>query len=187
MVVEIIQYINETVKLTKLDAEALYGGIMVDTNNFINRTGVRTFEAAAYLKKNGADIARVRRMFRDELSDYKAKALAIQNTEIFMDEYALSVCNPQGVSSPTIVGAQAANELLNVKNVKASFVCTPYNDQVYISARSIDKVNVQVIMEQFGGGGHMNLAGAQVRNKTTGEVIVMLKKIIEKMIEEGEF
>lgn len=95
MVVEIIQYINETVKLTKLDAEALYGGIMVDTNNFINRTGVRTFEAAAYLKKNGADIARVRRMFRDELSDYKAKALAIQNTEIFMDEYALSVCNPQ--------------------------------------------------------------------------------------------
>ena len=75
---------------------------------------------------------------------------------------------------------------LNVKNVKASFVCTPYNDQVYISARSIDKINVQVIMEQFGGGGHMNLAGAQVRNKTTGEVIVMLKKVIETMIEEGE-
>ena len=186
MVVEIMQYINETVKLTKLDAEALYGGIMVDTNNFINRTGVRTFEAAAYLKKNGADVARVRRMFRDDLSDYKAKALAIQNTEIFMDGYALSVCSPQGVSSPTIVGAQAANELLNVKNVKASFVCTPYNDQVYISARSIDKINVQVIMEQFGGGGHMNLAGAQVRNKTTGEVIVMLKKVIETMIEEGE-
>ena len=186
MVVEIMQYINETVKLTKLDAEALYGGIMVDTNNFINRTGVRTFEAAAYLKKNGADVARVRRMFRDDLSDYKAKALAIQNTEIFMDGYALSVCSSQGVSSPTIVGAQAANELLNVKNVKASFVCTPYNDQVYISARSIDKINVQVIMEQFGGGGHMNLAGAQVRNKTTGEVIVMLKKVIETMIEEGE-
>ena len=159
---------------------------MVDTNNFINRTGVRTFEAAAYLKKNGADVARVRRMFRDDLSDYKAKALAIQNTEIFMDGYALSVCSPQGVSSPTIVGAQAANELLNVKNVKASFVCTPYNDQVYISARSIDKINVQVIMEQFGGGGHMNLAGAQVRNKTTGEVIVMLKKVIETMIEEGD-
>lgn len=186
MVVEIMQYINETVKLTKLDAEALYGGIMVDTNNFINRTGVRTFEAAAYLKKNGADVARVRRMFRDDLSDYKAKAFAIQNTEIFMDEYALSVCNSQGVSSPTIVGAQTANELLNIKNVKASFVCTPYNDQIYISARSIDKINVQVIMEQFGGGGHMNLAGAQVRNKTAGEVIVMLKKVIETMIEEGE-
>lgn len=186
MVVEIMQYINETVKLTKLDAEALYGGIMVDTNNFINRTGVRTFEAAAYLKKNGADVARVRRMFRDDLSDYKAKAFAIQNTEIFMDEYALSVCNSQGVSSPTIVGAQTANELLNIKNVKASFVCTPYNDQIYISARSIDKINVQVIMEQFGGGGHMNLAGAQVRNKTASEVIVMLKKVIETMIEEGE-
>lgn len=187
MVVEIIQYITENVKLSKLEAEALYGGIMVDTNNFINRTGVRTFEAAAYLKKNGADIARVRRMFRDELSDYKAKALAIQNTEIFMDEYALSVCEPQGVSSPTVVGAQAANELLNVKNVKASFVCTPYNDQIYISARSIGKVNVQVVMEQFDGGGHMNLAGAQIKNKTTEEVIDMLKQIILQMIQEGEF
>ncbi len=187
MVVEIIQYITENVKLSKLETEALYGGIMVDTNNFINRTGVRTFEAAAYLKKNGADIARVRRMFRDELSDYKAKALAIQNTEIFMDEYALSVCEPQGISSPTVAGAQAANELLNVKNIKASFVCTPYNDQIYISARSIGKVNVQVIMEQFGGGGHMNLAGAQIKNKTTEEVIDMLKQTILQMIQEGEF
>lgn len=187
MVVEIIQYITENVKLSKLEAEALYGGIMVDTNNFINRTGVRTFEAAAYLKKNGADIARVRRMFRDELSDYKAKALAIQNTEIFMDEYALSVCEPQGISSPTVAGAQAANELLNVKNIKASFVCTPYNDQIYISARSIGKVNVQVIMEQFDGGGHMNLAGAQIKNKTTEEVIDMLKQTILQMIQEGEF
>ena len=93
MVVEIMQYINETVKLTKLEAEAIYGGIMIDTNNFINRTGVRTFEAAAYLKKNGADITKVRRMFRDDLNDYKAKAKAIENTEVFMDEYAISVCN----------------------------------------------------------------------------------------------
>mgnify|MGYP002566381679 FL=1 len=185
MVVEIMQYIPETVKINKIEAEALYGGIMVDTNNFTNRTGV-TFEAAAYLKKNGADITRVRRMFRDDINDYKAKAAAVQNTEIYKDCYAISVCTAKNVSSPTVVGAQAANELLNIKNVKASFVCTPYNDQVYISARSIDKINVQVIMEQFGGGGHMNLAGAQVRNKTTGEVIVMLKKVIETMIEEGE-
>ncbi|MFQ9514286.1 MAG: DHH family phosphoesterase [Eubacterium sp.] len=186
MVVEIMQYINETVKLTKLEAEAIYGGIMIDTNNFTNRTGVRTFEAAAYLKKNGADITKVRRMFRDDISDYKAKATAIQNTEIYMNEYAISVCRATNVSSPTVVGAQAANELLNVKNVKASFVCTPYNDQIYISARSIDKVNVQLIMEEFGGGGHMNLAGAQVRDKSVSEVILILKQIISQRLQEGE-
>lgn len=186
MVVEVMQYISETVKLTKLEAEAIYGGIMIDTNNFTNRTGVRTFEAAAYLKKNGADISKVRRMFRDDISDYKAKAAAIQNTEIYMQEYAISVCRAVDVSSPTVVGAQAANELLNVKDVKASFVCTPYNDQIYISARSIDKVNVQLIMEEFGGGGHMNLAGAQVRDKSVSEVVSILKQVISERLEEGE-
>ncbi len=186
MVVEIMQYINETVKLTKLEAEAIYGGIMVDTNNFTNRTGVRTFEAAAYLKKNGADITKVRRMFRDDIDDYKARATAIQNTEIYMQEFAISVCLANNVSSPTVVGAQAANELLNVKNVKASFVCTPYNDQVYISARSLDKINVQLLMEEFGGGGHMNLAGAQVKDKSVGEVLAILKQVISKKREEGE-
>ena len=187
MVVEIMQYIPETVKINKIEAEALYGGIMVDTNNFTNRTGVRTFEAAAYLKRNGADITRVRRMFRDDIEDYKAKAAAIQNTEIYKGEYAISVCTGNKVSSPTVVGAQAANELLNVKGVKASFVCTPYNDKIYISARSLEKVNVQLIMEEFGGGGHMNLAGAQVKNQSLGEVIQNLKTIITKRIEEGDF
>ncbi len=187
MVVEIMQYINETVKLTKMEAEALYSGIMVDTNNFSDRTGVRTFEAAAYLKKSGADITRVRRMFREEMSDYKARATAIQNAEIYMDFYALSTYIPNGLEvSPTVVGAQAANELLNVKNVKASFVLTPYHDQVYISARSDDKVNVQTIMEEFGGGGHMNLAGAQVKDSSVEEVLERLKQAIKQKVEEGE-
>ena len=186
MVVEIMQYIPETVKINKIEAEALYGGIMVDTNNFTNRTGVRTFEAAAYLKKNGADITRVRRMFRDDINDYKAKATAVQNTEIYKDCYAISVCTAKNVSSPTVVGAQAANELLNIKNVKASFVCTPYNDLIYISARSLDKINVQVLMEEFGGGGHMNLAGAQVKDASLGEVTQMIKNAISRRIEEGD-
>ena len=186
MVVEIMQYINENVKLTKLEAEAIYGGIMIDTNNFTNRTGVRTFEAAAYLKKNGADISKVRRMFREDIEDYKARAMAIQNTEIFMDEYAISVCDADNVSSPTVVGAQTANELLNVKDVKASFVFTPYGEQIYISARSVDNVNVQVIMEELGGGGHMNLAGAQVRDSSVEEAVSILKQIIERKSEEGE-
>lgn len=187
MVVEVMQYISETVKLTKLEAEALYSGIMIDTNNFTDRTGVRTFEAAAYLRKSGADISRVRRMFRDDMADYKAKAVAIHNAEIFLDEFALSTYIPTGEeASPTVVGAQAANELLNVKNIKASFVLTPYNDQIYISARSIGSVNVQIIMEELGGGGHMNLAGAQMRNMTVSQVMKLLKETIEKKNEEGD-
>ena len=119
-------------------------------------------------------------------NDYKAKATAVQNTEIYKDCYAISVCTAKNVSSPTVVGAQAANELLNIKNVKASFVCTPYNDLIYISARSLDKINVQVLMEEFGGGGHMNLAGAQVKDASLGEVTQMIKNAISRRIEEGD-
>lgn len=186
IVVEIMQYIKEAVHLTKMEAEALYSGIMIDTNNFTNRTGVRTFEAAAYLRRKGADITKVRRMFRDDIEDYKARAEAISNTEIYLEEYAISECRAVGLSSPTVVGAQAANELLNVKNVKASFVLTPYNDQIYISARSLEKVNVQLLMEEFGGGGHMNLAGAQIKGASLSEVVNMLKKVIDNKIEEGD-
>ncbi len=186
MVVEIMQYINETVRLSKIEAEAMYAGVMVDTNNFTNRTGVRTFEAAAYLRKHGADITKVRRMFRNGIDDYKVRAMAINNTEVFMKEYAISICDGDGVVSPTVVGAQVANELLNVKDIKASFVCTPYNGKIYISARSLDKINVQVLMEEFGGGGHMNLAGAQVDGATASEVVETLKKVIRTKIEEGD-
>lgn len=187
MVVEIMQYINEIVRLTKLEAEALYSGIMIDTNNFTDRTGVRTFEAAAYLRKKGADITKVRRMFREDMADYKAKAKAIENAEIFLGEFAFSTYIPNGQEeSPTIVGAQAANELLNVRNIKASFVLTPYNDQIYISARSIGAINVQTLMEDFGGGGHMNLAGAQVKDTDISDVMNQLKENINRKIEEGD-
>ena len=185
LVVEIMQYINETVRLTSKEADTMYSGIMVDTNNFTRRVGVRTFEAAAYLKKKGADITTVHRMFRNDLEDYKAKANTISNAEIYKDVYAIAVCDTKDVESPTTVGAQAANELLMVKGVKASFVLTPHNDQVYISARAIDK-NVQLIMEEFGGGGHMTLAGAQVKGEKVETVEKNLKKIISAKIKEGE-
>lgn len=186
MVTEMIQYIADGIKLKPAEADALYGGIMIDTNNFSNRTGVRTFEAAAYLRKNGADIVRVRKMLRDDVSDYKAKAQAIQSVEIFKEHFAIAVCPGNGTSMPTVVGAQAANEMLNIKDVKASFVFTEYNDKVYISARSIDDVNVQIVAEKLGGGGHMNLAGAQLTDCTYDQAIALLKEIIESMVEEGE-
>jgi c-di-AMP phosphodiesterase-like protein len=148
---------------------------VVDTNNFINKAGVRTFEAAAYLRRNGADVTRVRKMLRDDMNDYKARAAAVSEAEIFAQSYAISVCPSEGLESPTVVGAQAANELLNIVGVKASFVLTPHKGEIYVSARSIDDLNVQVIMEKFGGGGHLNTAGTQT-DKSPEEILELIRE-----------
>ncbi|MDD3413714.1 MAG: DHH family phosphoesterase [Lachnospiraceae bacterium] len=186
MVAEILQYISDNIKIRNLESDCLFAGIMIDTNNFMAKTGVRTFEAAAFLRRNGADVTRVRKLFRNDIVNYKARAEAVRNAELFKDAYAISVCPVEHVESPTVVGAQAANELLNINSVKASFILTNYQGKVYISARSIDEVNVQVIMEKFGGGGHLNIAGAQIENHTVEEAVVMLKDVIEKMLNEGD-
>lgn len=162
MVAEILQYISDNVKLTASEADCMYSGIMIDTNNFMTKTGVRTFEAAAYLRRNGADVTRVRKLFRDDVSSYKARAEIVRHAEVYDNAYAISTAEDINVDSPTIVGAQAANELLNINGIKASFVLTMYQDEIYISARSIDEINVQLVMERLGGGGHMNIAGAQL-------------------------
>lgn len=186
MVSEILQYISDNMKLRSEEADCMYSGIMIDTNNFMTKTGVRTFEAAAFLRRNGADVTRVRKLFRDDAAEYKAKADAVSQAEIYRNSYAISVCTGEDVASPTIVGAQAANELLNIKGIKASFILTPYNGIIYISARSIDEVNVQVIMERMGGGGHLNIAGAQIENGSIEEGIVTIKRTLDAMIAEGE-
>ncbi|MBP9997189.1 MAG: DHH family phosphoesterase [Lachnospiraceae bacterium] len=187
MVTEILQYITEGIKVRSDEADCLYSGMMIDTNNFMTKTGVRTFEAAAYLRRAGADVTRVRKLFRDDVNEYKAKADAVRRAEIFRGCYALSVCDAgTEVHSPTIVGAQAANELLNIKGIRASFVFTDYQDMVHISARSIDDVNVQVIMEKLGGGGHMNVAAAQLEDISVSDAMQMLKDLIAKMLDEGE-
>lgn len=186
MVSEILQYISDSLKLRSEEADCMYSGIMIDTNNFMTKTGVRTFEAAAYLRRNGADVTRVRKLFRDDAAEYKAKADAVRQAEIYRQAYAISVCTGEGVASPTVVGAQAANELLNIKGIKASFILTAYNGIIYISARSIDEVNVQVIMERMGGGGHMNVAGAQIENGSIEEGIASIKHTLDTMIAEGE-
>lgn len=186
MVAEILQYVGDTVKVTGAEADCLYSGIMIDTNNFMAKTGVRTFEAAAFLRRNGADVTRVRKMFREDAEEYKAKAEAISNTEIYRNAYAISVCSGEKVESPTIIGAQAANELLDIIGIKASFVLTEYQNKIYISARSIDEVNVQLIMERLGGGGHMNIAGAQMENIPVSEGIKIMKATLDTMIQEGD-
>ena len=163
MVAEILQYFDEDLRLRSLEADCLYAGMVIDTNNFTTRSGVRTFEAAAYLRRNGADITRVRKMLRDNIDAYKARAEVVRTAQIYRNCFAIGRCPSEGLESPTVVGAQAANELLNIAGVKASFVLTPYNNEVYVSARAIDEVNVQVMMERMGGGGHLNIAGAQVK------------------------
>ncbi len=186
MVTEILQYIKEGIRLRIEEANCMYAGIIVDTSNFTTKTGVRTFEAAAYLRRNGADVTRVRKLFREDALEYKTKADAVSQAEIYRGDFAISVCSSEGVMSPTVLGAQAANELLNIKGIKASFVMTQYQGKIYFSARSIDEVNVQVIMERLGGGGHMNIAGAQMEDVSIEEAVRVMKHTLDTMIEEGD-
>lgn len=186
MVSEILQYAADNVRIHSEEADCMYAGIVVDTNNFFAKTGVKTFEAAAYLRRNGADVSRVRKLFRENPVDYKAKADAVSQAEIYRGNYAISYCQTDEVSNPKVVASQAANELLNMKGVKASFVLTPYQSDIHISARSADEVNVQIIMERMGGGGHLNSAACQLENATLAEAEGALKGTLDKMIEEGD-
>ena len=186
MVAEILQYTGEKIKIKNVEADSLYAGILIDTNNFTNKAGARTFEAAAFIRRNGADIVRVRKLLRSDMQEYKAKAETVRRAEVYRDCYAISICPSAGLQSPTIVGAQAANDLLDIYGMKASFVLTMHNNEVYISARSIDDVNVQLIMERLGGGGHMTIAGAQLKDMDLDRAYDLLKKTLDEMIQEGE-
>ena len=143
MIAEVLQYFDEDIKLSTQEADAIYAGILIDTNNFVSKTGVRTFEAAAYLRRCGAEVTRVRKMLRNDMDAYKARAEAVRHAEVFHNMFAISVCPADNIESPTVACAQAANELLNIIGIKASFVLTEYHDRIYISARSIDEINVQ--------------------------------------------
>ena len=186
MVAEVLQYITDDVKINNIEASSMYAGIMIDTNNFMNRTGVRTFEAAAFLRRCGADITRMRKMFRDDLESYRVKAEIIGSAEVFRNKYAIAQCTNQTVESPTILGAQAADELLDIRGIQASFVLTEFHGKIYVSARAIDEVNVQVIMERLGGGGHITTAGTQFQHTDMDEAVACLKELIDEMIEKGD-
>lgn len=186
MVAEILQYFSDDIRIYNIEADALYSGIIIDTNNFTSKTGVRTFEAAAFLRRCGADVTRVRKMFRDDVQSYRAKAEAIRHVETYRGCFAIAVCPTEGVDSPTVVASQAANELLNIDSIKATFVLTDYQNKIYISARAIDEVNVQLIMERMGGGGHINMAGAQLPGATMEEAVSQLKITLDQMIHEGD-
>ena len=181
LVAEIIQYYDDSLKLRPAEADAVFAGIVMDTNNFEDKSGVRTFEAAAYLRRNGADVTRVRKLFRESMQDYKLRAETISNAEVYRDCYVIGICPSRELNrNQTVVAAQAANELLEIKGIKASFVLTVYENKIYLSARSIDEVNVQVMMEKLGGGGHQSVAGAQFTDTTVEEVTARLKAVIDE-------
>lgn len=186
MIAEVLQYFSENIKLEPHEADCIYAGILIDTNNFMTKTGVRTFEAAAYLRRAGAEVTRVRKMLRNDMSAYKARAEAVRQAEVYRRSFAISICPADNVESPTIVGAQAANELLNIVGIKASFVLTEYQNKIYVSSRSIDEINVQLIMERLGGGGHLNVAGAQLTDCSVLQAKHIIQDTIDEMLREGD-
>ncbi|MBQ9608651.1 MAG: DHH family phosphoesterase [Lachnospiraceae bacterium] len=186
MVAEMLQYIEEKVKIRPIEADAMYAGIVIDTNNFLTKTGVRTFEAASYLRRCGADVVRVRKMFREDFTSYRQLAEGVLNAEIYRDGFAISSVNPEGAEAPTVIAAKVANDLLNIEGIRASFVVTEQGGVAYISARSSDDMNVQVAMEKLGGGGHANVAGAQLTGVSISDAIDKIKELLDDMYKNGD-
>lgn len=185
MVTELVQYMENNVKINKLTAEGLLAGISLDTKNFAFKTGVRTFEAASYLKKVGADTIEVKKLFNSDIKDFITKAEIIQSTKIINDNICLAYTETEA-DNINIVIAQAADELLNIKEVEASFVLGRKDNKVFISARSLGKINVHVLMEKLGGGGHIDIAGAQLKDVSIETAYSMVKDIIYECLKEEE-
>ncbi|SHK52054.1 DHH family phosphoesterase [Tepidibacter formicigenes] len=184
MVTELIQYIDEKTNIDKLAAEALLSGIALDTKNFTFKTGVRTFEAASILRKLGADTTSVKKLFQGDLDNFIAKAEIIKNARIIKNKIAISVC-PDKIKNSKLVAAQGADELLNIKGVMASFVLGKGNDDiVFISARSLGDINVHLFMEKLGGGGHIDVAGAQLKDISIEESIKIIEDLINEYLKE---
>jgi c-di-AMP phosphodiesterase-like protein len=179
MITEIVQYMDNASRLPNCCADALLAGITLDTKNFVMRTGSRTFEAAAYLRKIGADTVAVRRLFSSSIENYKRKMNFISSAEIY-EKYAIASVT-DNFEDIRLVAPQAADELLNVSGVEASFVIFKSSDSVSISARSLGSFNVQIIMEKLGGGGHQNMAAAQLKNATINEAKELLLRTLNEI------
>lgn len=183
LVTEMIQHIGKKIKLKPIEADALLAGITVDTKNFSVKTGAITFEAAGFLRRNGADSIRVRLLFQNDMDSYKAKATAVRDAELFLENIAISVC-PSHVENSTLIAAQAADDLMNVTGIRASFVCCEIGQTIHVSARSFGDINVQRIMEKLGGGGHYTVSGAQLTDCTIEEAKEKIRSAIEEYLKE---
>ena len=185
LVAEIIQYMEDHIKLTKFEADSLMAGIVVDTNSFTFKTGVRTFEAASFLKRSGADNVDVKELFNENIDFMKKKTEIIERSEIVFDDVAVSYVDENSDDS-NVAAAQCADELLTIKDVKASFVLVRNKDYINISGRSVGNFNVQVMMEYLGGGGHLNMAGAQIHTQDMEEAKAKLFEAIIRYKKESK-
>lgn len=185
LITELLTYFDEKLELTRLEASALYAGIVVDTKSFVTQTGVRTFEAASYLRQAGADPKMVRQLFRVDLETLKQRAEIINNTEMLPGGVVIAIYSTS-VKNAQVAASQAADMLLNIEGVRVTFVLFAIEDGVAISARSQGDINVQIIMEELGGGGHQTMAGAQVKDKEINEVKQQVVDLVTKYIEESE-
>jgi len=185
LVTELIQYVQKEIELKTVEAESLYAGIMMDTKNFTFKTGVRTFEAAAYLRRCGVDIIKIKKWFQSDLESYNKISEIVRKSELTRDTIAISSYESQEKDA-NLICAKAADELLTIGNITASFVLGTMGEKIYISGRSIGDINVQIILEKLGGGGHITLAGAQLEGKTIAEAKQELMEKIEEYFEEKE-
>lgn len=185
LVTEMLVYMNDNLNLTHFEADALMSGIVVDTKNFSFQTGVRTFEAASILKRAGADMIKVKNLFQDDLDTLQNRAQVVHSTKIIFDKVALSKLEKKSENS-ILIAAQAADELLDINGVQASFVMTPVEDEIHVSGRSRGPFSVQLILEKLGGGGHLNMAGARIKTEDLEEAEQTLTNAIKDYIEEQE-
>jgi c-di-AMP phosphodiesterase-like protein len=182
LVAELIQYFDEDIKPLNIELEALLCGITIDTKGFSFNTGARTFEAASYLKDSGADSTAVRQLVQDDLETYKARTEIVKNAEIIGNGIAIAYCPPKQNSA--LVAAQAADSLLTIRGVKASFVLSKADDDIQISGRSLGEVNVQLILESLGGGGHATMAAVKLKDMSFETARFKLKEAIENYVRE---
>ncbi|MDF2519768.1 MAG: phosphoesterase [Clostridia bacterium] len=185
LVTEMLQYMFEKSRIKQIEAEALLAGIFIDTKNFSFQTGVRTFEAASFLRKVGADTTLTRQLFQDDMETFLTRADVVKKASMFRNNIAISTI-PHSAKYPALVAAQAADELLNIKGINASFVLSEINGDIFISGRSLGDINVQVVLEKLGGGGHLTVAGAQLPGASIEEAIDKVKKAVDEYLREGE-
>lgn len=185
LVTEMFMYINKVINIKPVEADAILAGVIVDTKNFAFKTGIKTFEIAAFLKKKGADTIRIKKLFRTDLDFYNAKSEIIKNMEVYGEHIAISTLEVSS-ENPILLIAQSCDELLNIEGIDASFVLCEKNNIINISARSFGDINTQIIMEKMGGGGHHSVAATQLQNTTISDAKIILKNCIDEYMREEE-
>lgn len=185
LITEMLMYINKNIPIKQVEADSILAGIIVDTKNFAFKTGIKTFEAAAFLKKKGADTIRVKKLFKNSIDCYNARANVVSNMKLYRENMAIAILEDE-IDNPLLVVAQACDELLNIDNINASFVLCKINNNISISARSFGEINVQIIMEKLGGGGHQAISATQIKDVTIEEAVNMLKGAIDEYFKEEE-